>query len=446
MTVPVILHPAGEIAWARRRLESLGFALHAFEPDHLTELSHDTVDRVYAMPEEMLQSAGWRKLRVDLARANRLFVGLIKNVSTRMVVRCMRDGAQDVLAEEDPPPVWCDVIQRVVEHQRLWVELYGGRPLRSQDLLVGRSPGLQHLRQNIERIGPTDASVLLLGESGVGKERVASALHRRSGDGPFIALNCAAIPKDLLESELFGVERGAFTGATKSRAGLVEQADGGTLFLDEIGELDLSVQPRLLRFLETREYSVKVRLLSATNRNLDQEISAGRFRSDLYYRLGEIILQLTPLRSRPEDIPDLARLFLRSSNERFGKNFQQLDPDLVFRLQQYSWPGNVRELKSVIDRLVILFDGPVLRSSWWDPPMSSVLPPSGQDRLAGPGSGPPAKQVYELSRPGPRRDAEAKQQQARRLLAESGNRYGWVAAQLGVHPSTLFRWRRLGKV
>lgn len=457
MSGPVLLYPAGAIDWFKHRLETLGFAIRTFQPNSITELNHSTVDWVFMVPDEVLESRVWRRVRVDLARSNRFFLALIRKVTTRTVVACMRDGAQDVLSEEDAVSVWQEAIQQIVHHQQLWVELYGGRPLGAKDLLVGRSTSIHQLRRNIERIGPTNASVLLLGESGVGKERVASALHKAGSGGPFVPLNCAAIPRDLLESELFGVERGAFTGAGRSRPGLVEQASGGTLFLDEIGEMDPGVQPKVLRFLETRrarrvggeqEYAVDLRVISATNRQLDQEIAAGRFRVDLYYRLGEIILQVPPLRSHPEDIPDLARVFLRSSNERFGKNFQQLEPELILRLQQYGWPGNVRELKSVIDRMVILFDGPVLRSSWWDWPVPA---PHTHAKAGATSDGPlppAAEGGHEMRgpRPGPRRDTAAKLEQAKALLAESGERYGWVATQLGVHPSTLFRWRQAGKL
>ena len=312
---------------------------------------------------------------------------------------------------------------------------------------IGKSPATERLRQAIDRLGATDVCVLLQGESGVGKERVASALHQVSKGGPFVALNCAAIPKELLEAELFGVEKGAFTGALKSRPGMVEQANGGALFLDEIGEMELGVQPKLLRFLETRharrvggdgEYKVSLRVISATNRNLEEEIVGKRFRADLYYRLAETVLQIPPLRTRLEDIPELAQAFLKMANERFGKNIESLEPALIGRFQQYHWPGNVRELKSAVDRLVLLFDGPVLRAPWWDPPESvafgaplTVTPPP-----------PSANAGYSPSPP----NQKQKREQARQLLVESDNDFTWVAGQLGINPSTLWRWRKAGKV
>jgi transcriptional regulator with PAS, ATPase and Fis domain len=225
---------------------------------------------------------------------------------------------------------------------------------------------------------------------------------------------------------------------------MVEQANGGTLFLDEIGEMELGVQPKLLRFLETRrarrvggdgEYKVSLRVISATNRNLEEEIAEKRFRADLYYRLAETVLQIPPLRTRLEDIPELALVFLKMANERFGKNIETLEPALIERFQKYHWPGNVRELKSAVDRLVLLFDGPVLRAPWWDPPESvafgtpaMVIPVATGSMNANP---PNQKQ---------------KRDQARQLLAESDNDFTWVAAQLGINPSTLWRWRKAGKV
>jgi transcriptional regulator with PAS, ATPase and Fis domain len=243
---------------------------------------------------------------------------------------------------------------------------------------------------------------------------------------------------------LFGVEKGAFTGALKSRPGMVEQAAGGTLFLDEIGEMEIGVQPKLLRFLETRrarrvggegEYKVSLRVLSATNRNLEEAIAEKVFRADLYYRLAETILQIPPLRTRLEDIPELALAFLTMANERFGKNIETLEPALIERFQKYHWPGNVRELKSAVDRLVLLFDGPVLRAPWWDPPESVAF-------------GTPLKAPLPAAtgEPATLPSQKQKRDQARQLLVESDNDFTWVAAQLGINTSTLWRWRKAGKI
>ena len=455
-----ILHPAEFDGLPAGRLKHLGLTCHTFTDAQITELTHATLEQVYLLPLQAMDAKTWPKLRVQFARANRPYVIWLEKPTTHDVARAMRDGACDVLSVEDSDDRWTQAMIAVVENQKVWLQLYGGRPLRAEDVLLGRSEAIQHLQQTIDRLGPTDVCVLIQGESGVGKERVASALHQAGHEGPFVALNCAAIPKDLLEAELFGVEKGAFTGAHKARSGLVEQAGGGTLFLDEIGEMEMGVQPKLLRFLETRkarrvggeaEYRVKVRVVAATNRNLDHEIAESRFRADLYYRLAEIILQVPPLRTRPEDIADLAPAFLRQANERFGKNFELLEPALITRFHEYGWPGNVRELKSTIDRMVLLFDGPILRAPWWD------MPDTRQSKGASATSALPAPPVTAMpltatppasSAPfyAPPPNAKQRLALAKKLLAESDNNYTWVAGQLGVNSSTLWRWRKDGKL
>jgi len=429
------------------RLLRMGYACHAFSLSQIADTAHGTENLVYLIPSAAFKTPEGARLRVRLAQSSRFFLGCVGRSDTAEVVECLRDGAHDVLALEDSDERWRQAVEKTVADQKLWLELYGGRPMGTKDVLIGKSPATQRLRQAIDRLGATDVCVLLQGESGVGKERVASALHQVSKGGPFVALNCAAIPKELLEAELFGVEKGAFTGALKSRPGMVEQANGGALFLDEIGEMELSVQPKLLRFLETRrarrvggdgEYKVNLRVISATNRNLEEEIVGKRFRADLYYRLAETVLQIPPLRTRLEDIPELALAFLKMANERFGKNIETLEPALIERFQKYYWPGNVRELKSAVDRLVLLFDGPVLRAPWWDPPetvafgapMTVVPPPTTTN------GGSNAKLLNQ----------KQKREQARQLLVESDNDFTWVAGQLGINPSTLWRWRKVGKV
>ncbi len=358
-------------------------------------------------------------------------------------MRAARDGAADVLDESDNDERWRAAITRAAENQTLWLELYGGAPLSSEEALIGLSPAICALRATIKKIGPTDVNTLILGESGVGKERVARALHDASGRKKFVALNCAAIPKDLLEAELFGVEKGAYTGALKSRAGLVQQAAGGTLFLDEIGELDSSLQPKLLRFIETRsarrvggenEFRSDARIVAATNRELRSKSTTGQFRSDLFFRLAEVTIAIPPLRERTEDIPPLVMTFLGLANERFGKHISAVEPALLQRLKTHLWPGNARELKSAIDRMVLLYEGPVLRENWWDAPVPFVTPPNTSAGASQPVTASPVlnrKQKLEL---------------ARRLLAESENNFTWVAGQLGVNSSTLWRWRKAGDV
>ena len=441
------------------RLHKLGLSCRPFSASEVHDLSSSSESFVYLIPYELMRTALWPKLRVRFAQANRFFLAFVKRPVTAEIVECLRDGASDVLSMTDDDRRWASAIVHAVQSQIHWLQLYGGSPLNTEDTMLGRSPVMERLRQTIERLGATDVCVLITGESGVGKEKVANALHKAGRGGPFVALNCAAIPHDLLEAELFGVEKGAYTGAAKARPGLVEQANEGSLFLDEIGEMDPSVQPKLLRFLETRqarrvggekEYRVKVRVISATNRNLDEAIAAQSFRSDLYYRLAEIILQIPPLRSRPEDIPELAMAFLKLANERFGKNFEVIDPGLIQRFQHHAWNGNVRELKSAIDRMALLFDGPVLRASWWEPQEETIVP---IDKETSAGSLTNAVEKQTLPSVSPvsnivpaQLNRKQKMDLAKQLLQESSDNYSWVSGQLGINSVTLWRWRKEGKV
>ncbi|HWJ02812.1 MAG TPA: sigma-54 dependent transcriptional regulator, partial [Verrucomicrobiae bacterium] len=234
------------------------------------------------------------------------------------------------------------------------------------DLIIGQSSEMESVRRMVEQVAPTGANVLLTGESGTGKEVVARAIHQCSDRStePFVAVNCGAIPENLLESELFGYEKGAFTGATARKPGRFEAANGGTLFLDEIGELPLNMQVKLLRFLQERTFervggtqtvAVDVRIVSATNRDLAQSIKEGLFREDLFYRINVLGIELSPLRDRREDIPVLAEYFLaRYRGKKNVRGFAQTTMDI---LQRYAWPGNVRELENVIQRAVILAPG-----------------------------------------------------------------------------------------
>src|SRR5689334_18978691 len=233
--------------------------------------------------------------------------------------------------------------------------------------IIGESPPIQELYAILERVAATPTTVLISGESGTGKELVARALHENSSrrDRPFIKVNCAAIPKDLMESELFGYERGAFTGAVASKPGRFELASGGTLFLDEIAEIPVEMQVKLLRVLQESEFErvggiktirVDVRLVAATNRDLKREIAAGTFREDLYYRLNVVPIALPALRERVSDIPLLSRHFVDKFNARLKKNVSGIEPDAMDRLVAYAWPGNIRELENVLERAILFCD------------------------------------------------------------------------------------------
>jgi len=233
------------------------------------------------------------------------------------------------------------------------------------DEIVGTSAALQRVLSLVTKVAPTDASVLITGESGTGKELVARAIHRRSrrSSGAFVSVNCAAVPRDLIASELFGHEKGSFTGAVQRRVGRFELAEGGTIFLDEVGELPMETQIALLRVLQEHEFErvggtqsieTNVRMVAATNRNLQQAIAAGSFRSDLFYRLNVFPIEIAPLRERREDIPVLVEYFIDRCARNVGKNMRGIEKNSLELLQSYPWPGNIRELQNVIERSLIM--------------------------------------------------------------------------------------------
>jgi DNA-binding NtrC family response regulator len=265
-------------------------------------------------------------------------------------------------------------VETVLERRRLRSEVASLRRQLGETSLVGDSPALRRLREGIARVAPIPSAVLIMGESGSGKELVARDLHQHGpgAAGPFIAINSAALPENLVESELFGHERGAFTGAVTARKGAFEAAEHGTLFLDEIGELALPAQAKLLRVLEERRVTrvggnrsipVDPRIVAATNRDLEAEVAAGRFRQDLYFRLSVHVLHVPPLRDRLSDIPELAGLFVATTCERFRIRPKKMSADALDLLMAYDWGrNNVRELRNVVERMIIAADGDVLRA------------------------------------------------------------------------------------
>jgi two-component system response regulator HydG len=295
-------------------------------------------------------------------------------------VRAMQEGAYDFITKPFPPEVLrakvdkgleLSATRRQVERLTARTEAHDADAARSHGEMVGTSEPIQRLLAQARRAAATDATVLVRGESGTGKELVARMLHQHSPrkDGPFVVVHCAALAETLLESELFGHERGAFTGAVKRKLGRFELADGGTLFLDEIGEIPPSVQTKLLRVLQEKEIQrvggeetlkVDVRVVSATHRDLQAEVKAGRFREDLYYRLHIVPLTLPPLRERPEDIAALARHFVAKHGPRVNRRIRGLDDSALRALARHAWPGNVRELENVIEQSLVFAEGEVL--------------------------------------------------------------------------------------
>ncbi|HAB02395.1 MAG TPA: response regulator [Pseudomonas sp.] len=287
-----------------------------------------------------------------------------------MAVGAMRNGAYDFMEKPFSPERLVDVVRRALEQRGLSREVLAlRRQLVEQSSLegriIGRSPAMQHLRELIANVADTSANVLIEGETGTGKELVARCLHdaSRRQAGPFVALNCGGLPENLFESEIFGHEANAFTGAGKRRIGKIEHANGGTLFLDEIGELPLEAQARLLRVLQEGEIrrvgsvqsqKVDVRLIAATHRDLKNLAKAGQFREDLYYRLHVIALKLPALRERGSDVNEIAHAFLARQSARIGRDDLHFSAEAEQAIRHYSWPGNVRELENAVERAVIL--------------------------------------------------------------------------------------------
>jgi two-component system nitrogen regulation response regulator NtrX len=297
-------------------------------------------------------------------------------------VKAIQLGAADFVEKPFGPDRLHVTVERALELKALQRENERLRALAgSGDEMVGASASLEQIRAEIAKVGRTDAKVLITGESGTGKELVARAIHRSSprARGPFEKLNCAALPKDLVESELFGYEKGAFTGAVQMKRGRLEAADQGTLFLDEVGDMSLETQAKFLRAIETgeierlgstRTISVDTRIVAATNKDLSEEIAAGRFREDLYYRLNVVPIHLPPLRHRREDIPLLVDHFVAKLGSEHGRPPRQFTREAVDRLTRYPWPGNIRELKNLIERLLIMTDSDTVGA----PELEEVLP------------------------------------------------------------------------
>jgi DNA-binding NtrC family response regulator len=346
-------------------------------------------------------------------------------------IACTRIGAYDFLSKPYEFDEVLAVVRRALEHRHLLIEKETGekgRPLQ----LIGDAPKFLETISNARRVAESDAFVLIYGESGTGKELFAQLLHRESPrrKEPFIAVNCAAMPDQLLESELFGHEKGAFTSAIKTKEGLVEIAHGGTLFLDEVGDISPLVQPKLLRFLETGEFrrvggtstrTVNVRVISATNKNLDDEVRGGRFRDDLLYRLNVVSLRLPPLRERMEDIPMLVEHFTQRKSK--TKRFSQ---EALRRLQDYRWPGNVRELEHVVEGAIALSGSDTITDSdlWVNAGLQHGIP------------GRPAGVTDDVESVGSLEDFE--RDHIRRALEMHEWNRSRTAKTLGITPKTLY--------
>lgn len=303
------------------------------------------------------------------------FIVMTGHSSVPSAVQAMRSGAYDYLMKPINPDELMLVIRRAIEGMTKDRELNNLRARVDQkygmDQIVGQSKSMKDVFAKVQRAAQFDATVLVLGESGTGKELIAQAIHQNSPrkKGPFVAVNVAAVPSTLVESELFGHVRGAFTGATDKRMGRFEQADGGTLFIDEIGDFDLALQPKLLRVLESltltpvgghEDRKVNVRVVAATSRDLRKMVDEGKFREDLFYRLNVVSVNLPPLRQRTDDVPILIEHFLKEISAQKHAAPHRIAPEAMRRLMAFRWPGNVRELRNAVERMMVLADGELL--------------------------------------------------------------------------------------
>ncbi|HEV8121881.1 MAG TPA: sigma-54 dependent transcriptional regulator [Candidatus Polarisedimenticolia bacterium] len=379
--------------------------------------------------------------------------------SVESAVDAMKQGADDYLQK---PVNLVELRKRVaaaVEKRRLAAEVANLRERLEEKFsfgkIIGAAPSMQQVLHQLQLVAPTRSSVLIVGESGTGKELIANALHQHSPrkESRFVAVNCAAIPPDILESEMFGHERGAFTGAVQRKIGTFELADRGTLFLDEISELPLALQAKLLRVLEERSFMrvggtetihVDARILAATNADLEARVAAGTFRSDLYYRLKVVTIFIPPLRERPEDIPLLAHRFFATFKEENGRHDLLLDDDAVAALNQPRWDGNVRELRNLMESLVVLAPPGATRVTVADLPEDyrapAARPQAGQGAASAAGATAGAAAGAAGSPGGPARTMDAIEREAiLRALDETGGNRTRAAEMLGIGLRTLQR-------
>jgi len=359
-------------------LEKAGYqAATAASGDEALALLHDRAFDVVVTDLKMVGTGGLEVLRAVKQRQPETEVILLTAYGTiASAVEAMKLGAYDYVTKPADAERLLHLVGKALEHRALRREV---RELREQaavregfERIVGRSLRMREVYERVRQVAPTSATVLISGESGTGKELVARAIHNRSPrrGGPFVTLNCGALPETLLESELFGYERGAFTGAVATKAGRIEQADGGTLFLDEVGEMSPKTQIDFLRVLQEREFRrlggtrpirVDVRFIAATNKDLAAAVRAGAFREDLYYRLAVVPIALPPLRERTEDIPLLATVFLHEFCARYARAEKSFSASALQALREYAWPGNVRELRNLVERLVVTVPDRIIR-------------------------------------------------------------------------------------
>ena len=433
-----------ERAWAQLVAEWLGQAGHQVEMAlsaeaglaRLQEEAFDVALVDMVMPGPGLDGFGFMRHLPQEGRPE--IIILSGAITVRSAVEAMQLGASDCVPKSQDLETLEILVRKAGEAYRRGrdLELLSRRieHQSARPLFITRNDKMQQILDVLERVAASNVSVLLTGESGTGKELLAHALHERSprAKGPFVEVNCAALSESLLEAELFGHEKGAFTGAVSARPGLVETADNGTLFLDEIAEMPPALQAKLLRTTEDRslyrvggrqKIRVDIRIIAATNRNLPKEIEAGRFRQDLYYRLAGVEVLVPPLRERPEDIEPLAVNYLRAAVRQAGRGPSQFSADALDAMRRYAWPGNVRELRNLMERLALLAEGAAVQVSHLPPEIAAPT-----RRVSPPGPGADVTPLKDMER-----------LQIQRVLDEENWHRARAASRLGVPVRTLYR-------
>ncbi|MBC7433563.1 MAG: sigma-54-dependent Fis family transcriptional regulator [Rubritepida sp.] len=458
----------------RALLDELGHAVrHAETGAHGLAMALEWLPDAILVDLQLPDFSGFelmRRLRAEGSEA--ACIVITANGSVNVAVEAMRQGAMDFIVKPYGKARLKVTLDNALEKRALKAELSAVKQRLNRGRFfgfVGSAPVMQAVYRTIEAVAPSRANVFVTGESGTGKELAADAIHKSSprAKGPFVALNCAAIPRDLLESEIFGHVKGAFTGATDNRPGAARQAQGGTLFLDEIGEMPLEMQVKLLRFLQTGSFQpvgasrperADVRIVSATNRDPLVEVEAGRFREDLYYRLYVVPIELPPLRERGEDVLMIARHFLAQFSKEEGRHFRGFSREAEASIRGYSWPGNVRQLQNAMRNVVVLHEAETVEATMLPamllradrrPPVPGRLPE--QELATGLRAPPPGPSVpdYRPTEPPPAPFIEALAAvEKRAILAALDHTQQDVpraAALLEVNPSTIYRklaaWR-----
>ncbi len=409
----------------------------------LQKTAFDLVITDFRLPDmtglELLKEA--REIRIGLK-----LIVITGYSDIRMAVEVIKYGAIDYVTKPLYPEELLKLVQESLAHQAPAAVNESSEAASAKKppttaissaetaYLIGRSAAAKEVDSNIRLVAPTPMSVIITGETGTGKEYVAKRIHELSnrGSGPFVALDCGALPKDIAGSEFFGHEKGAFTGAVQSKEGKFKQADGGTIFLDEVGNLGYEIQLKLLRILQERSFTriggnkeihVDVRILAATNENLKLAVAEGRFREDLYYRLNEFSIELAPLRARPEDLADYVERFISQANAQLGRQVAQLSPEVWEKFRLYSWPGNLRELRNVIRRCVLMSVGPQIV-------LHSLPDEIAYHANSVPGTGVPGS-LREVAE-------EAERERIVKALSDSGNNKSKAARMLNIDRKTLY--------